>query len=160
FGNMIEYCREKFGDLYIARVYGAATNGLFAVAGEISIVPITEVASPINRAAYSKYAEDVRANRGLGPSYLSIAPVIWMVALPSAAGTASVAPEVIRLLLGPQWQAAQAVLRWLALGAAFTVMTANTQYVYWALGYSRVVAALSLVGVALLVPAIVIFSHL
>ena len=160
FGNMVEYCREKFGDLFIGRVYGPATNGLFAVAGEISIVPITEVASPINRAAYSKYAEDVRANRGLGPSYLSIAPLIWMVSLPIAAGTAAVAPEIIRLLLGPQWQAAQAVLRWLALGTAFTVMTANTHYVYWALGHSRVVAALSLAGVAVIVPATFIFSNL
>ena len=160
FGNMVEYGREKFGDLFIGRVYGPATNGLFAVAGEISVVPITEVAAPINRAAYSKYAEDVRANRGLGPSYLSIAPLIWMVSLPIAAGTAAVAPEIIRLLLGPQWQAAQAVLRWLALGTAFTVMTANTHYVYWALGHSRVVAGLNLAGVAVIVPATIIFSHL
>ena len=92
FSNVIEYCRQRFGDLYIGGVYGAATNGLFAVAGEISIVPITEVAAPINRAAYSKYAEDVRANRRLGPSYLSIARLagigfldlwarVWRIAL-------------------------------------------------------------------------------
>jgi O-antigen/teichoic acid export membrane protein len=160
FGNMIEYCREKFGDLFIGRVYGTATNGLFAVAGEISIVPLTEVVQPINRAAYSKYAEDVRANRGLGPSYLSIAPLIWMVSLPIAAGIAAVSPEIIRLLLGPQWQAAEAVLRWLALGTAFTVMTANTHYVYWALGHSRVGAALSLAGVVMIVPLTFVFSRM
>ena len=34
--NMIDYCRLRFGVLYVGRVYGAATNGLFAVAGEIS----------------------------------------------------------------------------------------------------------------------------
>jgi lipopolysaccharide exporter len=160
FGNVIEYCRERFSDLYIGRVYGAATNGLFAVAGEISIVPITEVAAPINRAAYSKYAEDVRANRALGPSYVSIASMIWMISLPMAVGIAAVAPEIIRLLLGPRWQGAQIVLQWLAVGGAFTVMIANTHYVYWALGHTRAVAALSAAGVAVVVPATIVCSHL
>ena len=160
FGNVVEYGREKFADLYIGRVYGAATNGLFAVTGEISVVPITEVSAPINRAAYSKYVADVRAKRGLGPSYVTIASLIWAVSLPIAAGTVAVAPEIIRLLLGPQWQGAQAVLRWLAVGTAFTVMTANTQYVYWALGHSRIVAGLSLAGVVLIVPATFLCSQL
>ena len=160
FGNVIEYCRERFGALYIGRVYGAATNGLFAVASEISIVPITEIASPINRAAYSKYAEDVRANRGLGDSYVSIASLIWMISLPIAVGTAAVAPEIIRLLLGPRWEGAQVVLQWLAVGAAFSVMIANTHYVYWALGHTKVVAGLSAAGAAIVVPATIICSHL
>jgi lipopolysaccharide exporter len=102
----------------------------------------------------------VRANRGLGPSYVTIAPLIWAVSLPMAAGIIAVAPEIVRLLLGPQWQAAQAVLRWLALGTGFTVMTANTHYVYWALGHSRIVAGLSFAGVALVVPATIVCSHL
>jgi len=160
FGNVIEYCRERFSDLYIARVYGAATNGLFAVAGEISIVPITEVAAPINRAAYSKYAEDFRANRALGPSYVSIASMIWMISLPMAVGIVAVAPEIIRLLLGPRWQGAQIVLQWLAVGAAFTVMVANTHYVYWALGHTRAVAGLSTAGAAMVIPATIVCSHL
>lgn len=158
-GNIIEYCREKFADLYIGRVFGPSANGLFAVAGEISIVPITEIASPINRAAYSKYTEDVRNGRDLGPSYISIAALIWLISLPMAAGTVSVAPEVIRLLLGPQWHAAEPVLRWLAVGTAFTVMAANTHYVYWALGHTRVVAALSLVGAAIIVPVTVVCAR-
>jgi lipopolysaccharide exporter len=160
FGNMIEYCREKFGDLYIGRAFGTATNGLFAVAGEISIVPITEVASPINRAAYSKYAEDVRASRGLGPSYVSIASLIWAIALPMAAGTIAVAPEAVALLLGPQWHDARVVLRWLALGTLFTVLTTNTHYVYWALGQSRTVALLGAIGIAVLVPTTITLSHI
>ncbi len=159
FGNIIEYCREKFGDLYIGRVFGTATNGLFAVAGEISIVPISEVASPINRAAYSQYAEDVRANRGLGPSYVSIASLIWTIALPMAAGTIAIAPEAVALLLGPKWHDARVVLRWLALGTLFSVLTTNTHYVYWALGQSRIVAVLGAIGVATLVPATIVLSH-
>jgi lipopolysaccharide exporter len=157
--NLIEYCREKFGDLFVARLYGPRVNGLFAVSAEISWVPLTEVAAPINRAAFSKYAQDVRANRGLRASYVSVAPLIWMISLPMAAGIVAVAPEAIELLLGPQWYAARAVLRWLAIGTAFTVMTTNTQTVYWALGHTRVAAGLGMAGAAIVVPATIICAY-
>ena len=159
FGNVVEYSRQKFADLYVGRAYGIGTNGLFAVAGELAIVPITEVAAPINRAAYSKYTEDVRANRNLGPSYVSIASTIWMICLPMAAGIIAVAPEAISLLLGPQWGGAQTVLRWLALGTVFTVMTANTHYVYWALGHARVVAGLGATGLLIVVLTTLVCSR-
>jgi lipopolysaccharide exporter len=160
FVNVIDYCRVRFADLYIGRAYGAATNGLFAVAGEISIAPLTEVSQPIMRAAYSRYAEDVRANRGLTASYVSITSLIWMISLPMAAGTAAVAPAIIGLLLGPKWQAAVPVLRWSAIGVAIAVMSTGTQFVCLALGRSRVAAASSAVGAAILIPAAILCSHL
>jgi len=159
FANVIDYCRARFGDLYIGRVYGAATNGLFAVAGEISVTPLTEVSQPIGRAAYSRYTEDIRANRGLEASYLSITSLIWMITLPMAAGIAAVAPAIIRLLLGPRWEGAIAVLRWMAVGTGFWLMNANTHYVYWALGRTRIPAATSAAGAVVLIPATIACSH-
>ena len=160
FGNFIEYCRVRFADLYIGRVYGAATNGLFAIAGEISVVPLSEVSQPINRAAYSKYSEDVRANRSLAASYLSIASLIWMISLPIAAGTAAVAPAIVGLLLGPKWQAAVPVLRWSSIGMAFGLMSTGTPPVCWALGRPRVAAVSSAAGATILIPAAIVCSHL
>lgn len=157
--NIAEYCRERFSELYLGRVFGPTATGLFSVAGEISIVPLTEIASPANRVAFSKYSEDVRANRRLNNSYLSIASLIWLVALPIAAGTVAVAPEIVALLLGPRWSGAEPVLRVLALGMTFTVMAANTHYVYWALGHSRLVAVLSIISGAMIVPLTFVGAH-
>jgi O-antigen/teichoic acid export membrane protein len=159
-GNIVDYCRERFSDLYLGRVFGPRANGLFSVAGELSRMPITEVATPINRVAYSKYSEDIRANRGVAGSYLEIASFIWMISLPMCAGLIIVATEVVALLLGPRWEDAESVIRLLALGAVFTVMTANTHYVYWAVGHSRIVAGLSAVGAAIIVPVTIVCSHL
>jgi len=159
FTNLIDYCRIRFGDIYIGRVYGPATNGLFAVAGEISVTPITEVLQPINRAAYSNYAEDMRANRGVKASYLSITSLVWMISLPMAAGIALVAPAIIRLLLGPRWHGTEAVLRWMAVGAGFMVMYGGTHPVYWALGRTRVPAATVAMGAAIVIPLTIVCSH-
>jgi O-antigen/teichoic acid export membrane protein len=158
-GNLVDYFSQRFYDLYLGRVFGPTANGLFSVAGELSRMPVSEVAAPVNRVAYSKYSEDVRANRGLAGSYLKIGSLIWMVSLPMCAGIVAVAPEAVALLLGPRWTDAETVVRLLALGTVFTVLTANTHYVYWALGHTRIVAIISAVGAAIVIPITILCSH-
>jgi O-antigen/teichoic acid export membrane protein len=158
-GNLVDYFSQRFYDLYLGRVFGPTANGLFSVAGELARMPVSEVAAPINRVAYSKYSEDVRANRGLADSYLKTASLIWMVSLPMCAGIVVVAPEAVVLILGPRWTDAETIIRLLALGTVFTVLTANTHYVYWALGHSRIVAAISAVGAAAVIPVTMLCSH-
>src|ERR1700722_9476260 len=158
-GNLVDYFSQRFYDLYLGRVFGPTANGLFSVAGEIARMPVSEVAAPINRVAYSKYSEDVRANRGLADSYLKTASLIWMVSLPMCAGIVAVAPEAVVLILGPRWADAETIIRLLALGTVFTVLTANTHYVYWALGHSRIVAIISAVGAVAVIPVTILCSH-
>jgi O-antigen/teichoic acid export membrane protein len=159
-GNIIDFCRDRFSSLYLGRVFGPHPTGLFAVGSELSYTPYSAIAAPINRVAYSKYSEDVRASRDLRGSYLEIVSMIWLIALPVCAGTIAVAGEVVRLLLGTQWEDAAPVVRLLTLGTAFGVATANTHYVYWALGHARVVAALSAMGAALVIPLTIVGAHL
>jgi lipopolysaccharide exporter len=158
-GNLVDYFSQRFYDLYLGRVFGPTANGLFSVAGELARMPVSEIAAPINRVAYSKYSEDVRANRGLADSYLKTASLIWMISLPMCAGIAAVAPEAVVLILGPRWADAETIIRLLALGTVFTVLTANTHYVYWALGHSRIVAAISAVGAVAVIPVTILCSH-
>ena len=158
--SVVDFFRDKFSNVYLGRVFGPRVTGLFALAGELSQLPISAFAAPINRVAYSKYSEDVRASRPLGTSYVEIASMIWLISLPMCAGTIATATEIVRLFLGPQWQDAVAVLRWLTLGTAFNVLVANTHYVYWALGHSRIVAVLSALGAAVIVPMTIVLSHL
>jgi len=159
-GTIVDYCTEKFSSIYIGRVFGPHATGLVAVASELSNLPVAAIAAPINRVAYSKYSEDIRANRSVTHSYLEIASVIWMISLPMCAGLIVVAPEVVQLMLGSQWEGAETVVGLLSVGTAFSVATANTHYVYWALGRSKVVATLSGVGAAVLIPSTVFCSHL
>lgn len=158
--KIIDYCLEQFSTLYLGRVFGARVNGLFAMAGEMSQVPITEVAAPVNRVAYSQYSADVRVGHAIEGSYVGIASLIWLIALPMTAGTIAVADEAVALLLGPHWHDAVPVVRLLAIGTAFAVMVANTHYVYWALGMPRLVAALSATGALMIVPTTIVGGHL
>jgi lipopolysaccharide exporter len=159
-GNLLDYCSSRFSSMYLGRVFGARVTGLFSVASELSSVPMSAIAAPINRVAYSKYAEDIRANRSLTHSYLEIASLIWMITLPMCAGLIAVAPEVVRLVLGPRWEGAETVVSLLSVAWAFAVVTANTHYVYWVRGHSHVTATLSAVRAAVVIPVTIVCSHL
>jgi len=159
-GTIVDYFGDKFSNMYVGRVFGPHATGLLSVTGELAAIPVTAVAGPINRVAYSKYAEDIRANRSVTGSYLEIASLIWMISLPMCAGLIAVAAEAVRLVLGPQWEGAETVLIVLSVGAAFSVLTANTHYVYWALGRSKVTAMLSVASALIGIPAIIVCSHL
>ena len=158
-GSIVDYCTERFSSMYVGRVFGPHATGLLAVSNELAGVPVSAIAGPINRVAYSKYAEDVRANRSLTNSYLEIASIIWMISLPMCAGLIAVVSEAVRLVLGPRWEGAETVISLFSAATAFGVMTANTHYVYWALGRSKVVAMLSAVSAAVVIPSTIVCSH-
>ena len=52
------------------------------------------------------------------------------------------------------------VVSWFSVSAASGVVMANTHYVYWALGRSKVTATLSAVSAAIIIPGIILGSHL
>lgn len=158
-GSMAGFFRQQFAKMYLGRVYGSAATGLFSVAEQITIIPL-EIAMPINRVAYSKYTQDIREGRDLKSSYIAIASLIWALALPISLGTVAVAPDVVAVLLGHQWTGAVPVLRLLAIGTAFNVMVANTHYVYWALGLSRITAGLSMTSAIAIIPLSIVGSLL
>jgi O-antigen/teichoic acid export membrane protein len=158
-GNIVDYFTQKFASLYLGRVFGPHATGLVALATELAGMPSNAVAGPINRVAYSKYSEEVRANRSPGHAYLEIASLIWMISLPMCAGLVAVAPEVARLVLGPRWEGAEMVVSLASVGQAFAVATASTHYVYWALGRSRRVAALSAIAAVIMIPVTIVCAH-
>jgi lipopolysaccharide exporter len=158
-GNIFEFIRSRFADFYVAKMIGARGMGIYVMASELAHMGISEVAAPINRAAYSKYAIDLRSDGSIKRTYLKVAPAIWLLALPITMGTLVVAPEAIRIFLGPTWKDAVSVLQLTAIGAAFTTMTANTHYVYWALNRPNVVVALSVVGFLIAAPLTVIWGR-
>ncbi len=72
--------------------------------------------------------------------------VIWAIGFPAALGLGVCAHQIVALVLGKQWRDAASLLQVLAAAGVISIMASNTHYVYWALGKSKFVTALSLVG--------------
>jgi PST family polysaccharide transporter len=105
------------GDYFVVgRSMGAASLGLYVRAYTLMKLPHTYVAGALSRVMFPAFAsvqtEPARLRRG----YLLLIEVIAIVAAPSMAVLAVVAPHFVRALYGPQWLGAVLPLQILCLG--------------------------------------------
>ena len=128
--NVIMFLRNIFINLFTGHTFGPKAAGIYSLASEIAFLPITELVAPVNRAAFSKYSQNL-ANLDLFQEvFFTTASIVWMIALPAGVGIFFLAPEVVAILLGQQWTDAVNIVRVLAIGGSFFVLVANTQYVF------------------------------
>jgi O-antigen/teichoic acid export membrane protein len=105
------------GDYFVVgRSLGAARLGLYVRAYTLMKLPHTYVASALSRVMFPAFAsvqtEPLRLRRG----YLLLTEVVAIVAAPSMAVLAVVAPHFLRGVYGPQWIGAVVPLQVLCLG--------------------------------------------
>ena len=153
--NLIAFMASRFADIFVGRVFGPRATGLYSVANEIAHLSTSELAAPINRAVFSMYSKHANDREAIQQDFLQVASIIWMVALPIAAGIFATSREIVVLMLGPQWTDADVLVRILAVGGGLAVMTANIHYVYIALGQARlstIMAAVVLGTMVVLAP--------
>jgi O-antigen/teichoic acid export membrane protein len=157
--GMLLTIRDRVSDFIVGRSVGAHGVALFSMSNEIAHLAVTELAAPINRAVFSGYSKLANDISRLRDAYVRVAGVIWLVCLPIAVGIACTAPQIVMLFLGPKWIDAAPVLRLLAVGGLAGVVTANTQFVFLTIGRPAINTLVSMICVALLVPAVVVFSE-
>jgi PST family polysaccharide transporter len=141
-GNLVQVFRSRFSEFFIGRTFGPHSVGVYGVASEFSAIASTEIAAPLNRAVFGRYAQMQGDRDQLRAGFERVSGFIWLVGLPAALGIGACARELVSVLLGRQWAESAVLLQILAAAGVFAVMAANTQYVYWALGRARFVMAL------------------
>ena len=90
-------------DLFVGKVLGTASLGLYQMAYKISrlvVVEITTIISQVTVPAYSKLQNDTLK---LQKAYLQTQKLLCYVSAPIAAGTALLAFDFVSLFLGDQW---------------------------------------------------------
>jgi O-antigen/teichoic acid export membrane protein len=145
-GNVVETLRNRFAEMWLGRNADAKQVGWYSLSFELATLASNELAAPINRAIFSKYSERRDSIPALRDGYLRVSGVLWLIGVPAAVGIGVCARQVIAVMLGDQWDAAVPVLQILAVAGLLGIMEGNTRYVYWALGRSKFVTMLAIVG--------------
>jgi O-antigen/teichoic acid export membrane protein len=118
FGNIVGTLKERSSDFFIGRMLGAPSLGVYNVSSEIAAMPTTELSAPINRAllpGFSRIAHDPVAMRA---AYGNAIAMLTFIAVPAAAGIASLAPFIVPTLLGTKWLAGVPLMQILALNGS------------------------------------------
>jgi lipopolysaccharide exporter len=120
--------------LIVGRTYGAQALGAYSVGAEIANLPHTELVAPINRAMFPGYSRLTQDRDLFRKTCVDTTSAIFQLVLPICIGVALLAPHLVRILLGQQWDEAIPVIQILSLAGAVSALTANNMSAYQALG--------------------------
>jgi lipopolysaccharide exporter len=117
----------------LGRFLGAGDLGVYLLAAEVAVLPITELVAPASRALFAGFS--AAQNRGTDTVNVALPVVATMllIVVPLTIGVSATSGYLVAILLGPKWVAAQpliATFAWLCVFAPFswvctTVLTAR-----------------------------------
>jgi O-antigen/teichoic acid export membrane protein len=153
--NYIDFFNTRAGDFIIGRIAGAGALGVYAVSYEISTMPTTQLAFPINRAVFPGYAKSSRDPEALRRGYLDVIGMIVLFAIPAGVGVAVLAEPIVQVFLGGgRWLAGVPIIQMLAIYGVLSAVQTNNGYVFLAVGKPRMITLLAGVFLLLMVPLV------
>jgi len=159
--NFISFALQRCPDVIIGRTLGASPLGLYTVGSEIASLPASELVAPINRAVFPGFARlaGEPGNRGaLRNEYLTFIGFVAMLAIPAAVGVASIAGQIVPLVLGANWLDAIPIVQVMALAGTLQVMQSTNYAVYLSVGRPSRQALIHGTQVLVLVPTMIWLS--
>jgi O-antigen/teichoic acid export membrane protein len=111
------YLNGLVDQIAVGGVAGTSAMGRYAVASDVAASPSMEIMWPLTWVLYpvmAKHQDDPRELRRL---YLQSLGWTFIICASTSVGVALVAPDMVRLVLGPKWVDVIPLMGWLALDA-------------------------------------------
>lgn len=135
--RICNYLWSNMDYLVIGRVLGPGPLGLYRLAYETAVRPLSLINPIFNSVAYPVFARRRTEREVLRNAYLELVQVLGAITLPAMAGMAALAPELLAAIFGPKWLEAGAVLRILCLFGALRALVNPVGNILLALGQVR-----------------------
>ncbi len=139
--------RSRADTILIGRVLDATHVGFYSVGYEIAELPVTELISPLTRAAFTGFAAAQRAEVDAGQTWLRLVGAMALLTLPAGIGMSAVAGPLIALAFGAGWNQAVPVVQVLGVAFCLTVFGMVSQTLFLAHGSMRTSASITLASI-------------
>ena len=126
--HLLDNIGSSLDTFVVGRFASAADVGQYSRGYYLAFQPfhyyLTQALTAVLFPHLSRVQQDrVRLRR----AYLSVVMLGGLVVFPICAGVAVAAPELVRVVLGPQWDLAATIVPWFAIAAGFSVIAALSQ---------------------------------
>ena len=121
--SFVEFVTMSLDTLLIGRLLGPAALGIYSRGSLLIGLPVHLLSSNVAKVVFPSFSQ-VQADRGrLREVYLSSITLVAMLITPVCAGAAVAAPEIVRVMLGPDWMAAVPILQVISLTYVLSAVT-------------------------------------
>ncbi|MES2742455.1 MAG: lipopolysaccharide biosynthesis protein [Pseudomonadota bacterium] len=154
--QLLVYLERNADSMIIGKLLGSAALGVYAMAYKVMLFPLQNITGVATRALLPAMSRGQDDPRRLGELYLRATQTIAIVTAPLMAGLFFLREPFVLLVFGPRWLAVADLLQWLAVVGLLQSITDSTGAVFLALGKTRMLLGLGLLGATLQVSAFVV----
>ena len=122
--HSLMFVLSRSAEFFLGRIAGARAVGLFSLGAEISLLPTTEITSPVNRALLPGAAQ-IQADRGkVTHTMKRVLGLVALLAVPAGGGIVAISPTLVPFVFGDQWVEAGVVIESVAVwGVLFALIS-------------------------------------
>jgi O-antigen/teichoic acid export membrane protein len=125
---LLDYVGSSLDTFTVGRVASTAVVGQYSRGYYLAFQPFhSYLAQALTLVLFPHLSRIQQDKARLRRAYLSVLMLAGVLAFPVCAGIAVAAPELVRVMLGPQWGLAATIVPWFALAAACSVISALSQ---------------------------------
>jgi lipopolysaccharide exporter len=150
------YITSKTDEFMVGGYSGTTTMGSYYVASDVAMSPTQEVVQPMARGLYPIYSRMTHDSAALDQSFEKVLGFTVLLSVSVGCGISAVAEDLVAVLLGPQWESAATLMRWLALAAAVAGVLSAFDTWMTVRGHVRNVALYTWIHFGALAPALLL----
>lgn len=120
--SFCEYMTGELDKMAISRLWGGAALGLYSRAAMLIALPAYTLTASVTRVALPSFSQVQDDRPRLRGAYLRSVVLTGVLIMPLCLGAAVAAPELVRVMLGPQWMDAVPIFRVICLLYSLSTM--------------------------------------
>jgi len=148
--GILSFLLTEGDDVFLGRILGATSLGLYQMAYRISNLPATQIASLISQVTFPVYAKIQDQLKQLGRSYLKVLKLTTFLSFPFSFFIFFLAPDFTMIFLGDKWLLAVPAMQGLAIWGLVRSIGATTGPIFLAQGRPDIITKIQLAKLALL----------
>lgn len=118
-GGIVNYLSANVDKLIIGRILGAELLGIYTIAYNISLLPISKINPVVTNIAFPVFSKIQNDQESLNSYYTKAVILVMLINVPILAGLSIVSTEFITVVYGTKWILAAGILPYLAAVGLF-----------------------------------------
>jgi PST family polysaccharide transporter len=135
--NSLAFMSRNLDNILVGRVLGVTALSHYSMAYRVLVIPVQMIGQTVNRVTFPTFSRLVGDQPRLARSVGQVTELLAFATIPAMLGVAVAAPELIHIVLGPQWAATAPVLTVLSVAGARETVFSVTQSLLRAKGAGK-----------------------
>lgn len=155
--NFASYFRSQLPNIVLGKFVSTRAVGIYSMGAEIGQTSSQEIVAAMNRPVYSGFAKLASNLSELQKNFLDVLGFQALIVLAMGFGVGATSELVVEVALGVNWLDLGEPLILLSLGYALGAISSCCIYIYMAQGHPRYCFVVSLIGLIVFAPQVIIF---